>query len=130
MKGKLSSINMRLVGISYFSLFCLALIENAKSPIYPKILEFFNISYAQGSWLFIVGSFPGIIVTGLTHLWLPKLKISGGKKFFSLMLLLSAILFSLSINYYPYYSLLLLSCALTGTAMGGLNITMNLGIQG
>ena len=34
---------MRLVGISYFSLFCLALIENAKSPIYPKILEFFNI---------------------------------------------------------------------------------------
>ena len=81
-RDKLKQIDMRLVGISYFSLFCLALIENAKSPIYPKILEFFNISYAEGSWLFIVGSLPGIIITGLTHLWLPKLKISGGKKVF------------------------------------------------
>ena len=59
----------------------------------------------------------------------PKVKNQRWKKVFSLLLLLSAILFSLSINNFPYYPLLLFSCALTGAAMGGLNITMNLGIQ-
>lgn len=125
----MKKINWPLVILAFFSLFCVGIIDNGRSSIYPDILRRLNLSYEQGSLIFSISSITGLFSTLSARYWLPKYGIIIPQRLFSFILLIASIIFGTSISYLPSYSLLLVGCALIGIGMGGLSITMNLSID-
>ena len=119
----------RLVILAFLSLFSVGIIDNARSSIYPDILKTLNLTYEQGSLIFSVSSLTGLISTLSAKYWLPKYGIIIPQRFFSFILVLSALIFGSAISLVPSFPLLLLGCTLIGVGMGGLSITMNLSID-
>ena len=126
MKKITKDINLPAIGLSYFALFSLSLIENAKSPIYPNLLNEFNLTHKDGSWVFTLASLFGIFATISSNFWLKKFGVFKAKKYLATALVIGTILSSISLNVFKSYSIFLIGCAIVGLAMGGLSITMNL----
>ena len=125
-KKIIKEINLPAIGLSYFALFSLAIIENSKSPIYPNLLSEFNLSHQQGSWVFTLASILGIFATASSKIWLVKLGVFRAKRYLAIFLTIGTTLSAVSLNSLHYFSVFLIGCAFIGFAMGGLSITMNL----
>lgn len=125
----MKQINWPLVILAFLSLFSVGIIDNARSSIYPDILKILNLTYEQGSLIFSISSLTGLLSTLSAKYWLPKYGIIIPQRFFSFILILSAVIFGAAISFANSYPLLLMGCTLIGIGMGGLSITMNLSID-
>jgi MFS transporter, FHS family, glucose/mannose:H+ symporter len=125
----MKKINWPLVLLAYFSLFCLGIADNGRGAIYPDILNKLNLTYENGSILFSISSFCGLISTLTAKNWLSRYGIINPQRFFSLLLFFATLTFGLSISVVPSFTLALIGSSLIGVTMGGLSITMNLSID-
>ena len=66
-------MNIPIIALAYFALFIMGTIDNARGPIYPEILQNFNLTPAWGSWIFTLGSLVSFFVAISVDWWLKKL---------------------------------------------------------
>lgn len=111
---------------SYLSLFVFGFIDNARGPVYPKVLEVFSLSSSEGSWMFTLTSLVSFSVSLAIPLWLSRFgAVRAGK---------AAMLFHAGALFFMGFAglsgrafwLFLLGCALLGAAIGIQSATVNL----
>lgn len=66
---------MVYIAFAYLSLIGLGLIDNSRGPLYPQILEYFQISQAQGSLVFSLSSLAAFLTTIPVRVWVKKLGV-------------------------------------------------------
>ena len=126
MRKYLEKINLPLLSLSYFALFSLAIVDNAKSPIYPNLLKLFSLNHNSGAWIFVLPSIMGILATSTSSFWIKKFGIINAKRFFISILLSGTTAMIFSLNLYISFALFIIGTSMIGLSMGGMSITMNL----
>lgn len=119
-----SQIRWGFVALAYLTLLCQSILDNARGPAYPNILETFEISASRGAYLFALASFAGLISNMAARWWLPKLDIIWGSTLSLLFMAIGSFLFGLSSDYGLW--LLDASSLIMGLGMGSANVAMNL----
>lgn len=66
---------MAYIAFSYLALFCLGVIDNSRGPLYPHLLEFFQITKAQGALIFSLSSLSSFLITIPAKEWLTRLGV-------------------------------------------------------
>jgi FHS family glucose/mannose:H+ symporter-like MFS transporter len=119
-----------LLIFAYLALLGFGLGDNYRSPLYPRILEKYQLPYAMGSLFFALSSLIALITNMLNPWWLPRLKPIGGLKVFLLVQVIGylGLSWTLSQNR-PYFEVLFFSM-IFGCSTGGLGICMNLLVNG
>ncbi|EQC45440.1 sugar MFS transporter [Bacteriovorax sp. Seq25_V] len=114
--------NKGFIILGYLALVALSFIDNGRGATYPQILETFHASGSQGSLIFSLASFTGLVTNFSTALWLPHLGLVWGTRLFVLTLSIAALGVSLSPNFW----ITLFFAAIAGVGFGGIGITMNI----
>ena len=117
---------MVYIAFSYLGLICLGFIDNARGPVYPQILHYFQITKAEGSLIFSVASLASFMIAIPAKKWVKSIGIINATK---LALLLDAIACT-GYSYCPPtregYNLLILFSLLFGLGVGLKSISLNL----
>lgn len=103
---------------------CLALIDNARGPVYPNIISELDISATRASMLFAIASFSGLLTNISARWWLPFVNSYYAALLSLLFLCLGSYLFS-QVTLYGTW-MLDLSSFIIGLGMGISNIGINL----
>ena len=111
---------------SFLSLFIFGMIDNARGPIYPKVIEAFGVSNSLSSWIFTLTSIVSFLITLCSPIWLKKLGAVKASKFAILLHGLALILMGLTGIQGESFSLFLIASAILGIAMGIQSVTLNL----
>ena len=82
--------------LSFAAIFSMGLIDNARGPLYPEILNWFKIQTGQGSLFFSLASLGGLLICWSTNLWLPRLGALRALKFFIFLQMFTALGMGLS----------------------------------
>ena len=106
------------ISFAYLSLFCLGFIDNSRGPVYPEILEYFNLTKSSGSLIFSLSSFMAFIGALTSKVWLGLLGAIRASKI-ALVLQVIACLIMGSVAGTEYgYKLFLLGTMLFGLGVG------------
>jgi MFS transporter, FHS family, glucose/mannose:H+ symporter len=118
--------NMKIgyIVFAYISLFSLGLIDNTRGPVYPNILEFFQLNNAQGAWIFTLSSLSSFITAFFSKKWLSIFGIINSSKLALLMHTIACLIMGLSSN--QDYILFLIAAVIFGVGVGILSLTLNL----
>ena len=119
-------MNWKFIFLSYFSLFCIGLIENARGPAYPEMLEFFNVSTTFGSLIFTSASLFGVITSAASSIWLPRLGPILSGKLFLLVMALSCFGMGLSGYNSEMFWPVLICSSFFGISLGGSGVVLNI----
>ena len=114
------------VVFTYLSLFIFGFIDNARGPIYPRVIEVFGLTNASASWVFTLTSLVNFCMTLAMPLWLSRLGAVKATKlamFFHTGALLCMGTAGLG---YGGFELFLIGSAFLGLAMGIQSVTVNL----
>jgi fucose permease len=111
---------------AYLSLFALGFIDNSRGPIYPEILNFFNIDNTKGALIFSGSALSGFVVAVFARKWLPIHGALNSSKFALFVQSIACIGMGLvNSNESGFYLFLLFSLTF-GISVGVLSITLNL----
>lgn len=110
-----------IVLMAYISLLALGLTDNIRGPLYPDIVEYFNLNQTQGSLFFILSSLFGAFGTLLAKYLLSKFRIQTTHGFGLLVMSAGMALMSISNN----FNFFLLSTAIFGLSMGIMGTMQN-----
>lgn len=111
---------------TYLSLFIFGFIDNARGPVYPKVIEVFNASNSESSWMFTLTSLVSFLMSLAIPLWLARfgaVKASKAAMLFHAAALLAMGGAGLSGE---YFWLFLAGSACLGVAIGIQSVTVNL----
>ncbi|MBC76744.1 MAG: hypothetical protein CME64_12085 [Halobacteriovoraceae bacterium] len=111
---------------SFLSLFIFGMIDNARGPIYPKVIEAFGVSNSLSSWIFTLTSIVSFLITLGSPWWLKKFGAVKASKYAILLHGLALTLMGITSISGDSFSLFLLASAILGTAMGIQSVTLNL----
>ena len=111
---------------AYFGLFSLAIMDNSRGPIYPEILQVFNISSSYGSLIFSLSSLMSFIITIFANKWSPRLGAVNSVKFALFLHLIAILLMGTSGKYSNGYSVFLFASCIFGIGVGMMSISLNL----
>ena len=111
---------------AYGGLFVLGIIDNARGPIYPEILQQFQVSTTLGSSIFSLSSLSSFIVTLFASKWNNRLGAVNSLKLAVLIHLVAVILMGISGKYQNGFWVFLLASALFGIGVGMMSISQNL----
>ena len=111
---------------SFLSLFIFGLIDNARGPIYPKVIEAFGISNSLSSWIFTLTSLVSFLITLASPRWLKRMGAVKASKAAIAFHGLALIVMGASSIYAQSFSLFLVASAILGLAMGIQSVTLNL----
>jgi len=107
---------------SFLSLFILGLADNIRGPLFPEILNQFNLSNTQGSWSFATASAAAFLGSWISAPYLKRFSISS-------LLLLSVLLMGLGLmamGKAATFQLLLASSFILGLSIGFMGVSQNL----
>lgn len=110
------------VFIAYASLFVFGLTDNLRGPVFPELLDEFQVSHSRGSLFFVVAS----ILTMIGAFSVPRILRSWGH--IPTLCFFMSLLFVSQLGFYfarTFDGLLLFSAAF-GLAIGGLGVVQNL----
>lgn len=110
--------------MAYFTLLSLSLIDNARGPAYPDILEYFNMSNSRGAFLFAWASFAGLLSNLTARWWLPKLGVVNGAMVALFLIALGSFFFGEAQNHGVW--LLDFASFVLGLGFGTASVSMNL----
>ncbi len=119
-----TKIHWAFILLAYLTLFSQSILDNARGPAYPNILETFDFSAARGAYLFALASLAGLMANVGARWWLPRFDVVTGSAIALLLMALGSFLFGLSPSYGPW--LLDFSSLVIGLGMGAGNVAMNL----
>ncbi len=115
-------MNWFYLWLSFFSLFCLGLGDNARGPVFPDLLREYSLKDTQGALFFVASSSFGLLNNLSSGYWLPRLG-----PFRSLQVFLGLMGFGLvGIGLSPTFTWVFVSSAIFGVGMGGLGIAQNI----
>src|SRR5690606_13241196 len=118
------SVHWAFVLLAYMTLLSQSILDNARGPAYPNILESFSINASRGAYLFASASFAGLIAQMSARWWLPRIEVVLGSIISLLLMAIGSFLFGQSSEIGLW--LLDLSSVIMGLGMGAANVTMNL----
>lgn len=118
------NIQWPLIILAYLTLLSLALIDNARGPVYPNIIADLNISATRGSMLFAIASFSGLLTNITARWWLPYINAYWATLLSLFFLGIGSYLFAHTTSYGTW--MLDISSFITGLGMGISNIGINL----
>lgn len=118
--------NLSYIIFAYIGLFILGLIDNSRGPIYPEILEQFQISTTLGSSIFSVASLSGFVITLFAPKWNKKLGAVNSLKWAILTHLIAVVVMGISAKFQSGFWIFLFACALFGIGVGMMSISQNL----
>jgi len=107
---------------SFLSLFILGLADNIRGPLFPEILNQFQLSNTQGSWSFATTSAAAFVGSWISAPYLKKFSISS-------LLLLSVFLMGIglmSMGKASSFLLLLIGSFVLGLSIGFMGVSQNL----
>lgn len=79
------------VAVAFGIVFAMGLVDNARGPAYPAILEHFRASATAGSLMFAVASFGSVIVSWTGRAWLVRFGALTAARFFSALLVVGCV---------------------------------------
>lgn len=121
-------MKIRYIIFAYFSLLTIGLVDNARGPLYPEILNFFQANRTQGSLIFSLASFAGLLSTAVSSWWRRKFGIIFSLRIFVAINLLATV--GMGSSYWiNSFSVLLMSSLLYGVSVGGMGVCMNILIE-
>ena len=115
--------------LSYLGLFSFGLIDNSRGPVYPEILQGFNVLPSKGSWIFSLSSLAGLVTTLSGNLWLRSFNTIYSLRIFLLFQAMGAFGIGFSAIYGFSFPLLLLASFILGLSSGGIGICTNIMIS-
>lgn len=115
-----------IIIITYLGLLSFGLFDNLRGAIFPAILNNMNLSATAGSQMFAIASFAGIAVMLKSKYWLAKVGCSGAVKYFLAMIVIGAVMLSISGRIDDGYWLLILASVVLGAGLSGVSISSNL----
>jgi len=115
-------MNWPYILLSYICLFCFGLIDNARGPTYPEILNLFDLSPAMGAAFFSVSGISALVTTLFYPFWLPRLGSVKGIGFSMLIFSLG----SFTIGSGETFPIILCGVFMLGIGGAGMGITMNI----
>ena len=107
---------------SFLSLFILGLADNIRGPLFPEILNQFNLSNTQGSWSFATTSSAAFLGSWISAPYLKRFSISS-------LLLMSVLLMGLGLiamGQSSTFPLLLCGSFILGLSIGFMGVSQNL----
>lgn len=121
---KANKIHWAYVVLAYLTLLSQSILDNARGPAYPNILQSFDISATRGAQLFAWASVAGLIANASARYWLPKIEAVVGTYYALALMALGSFLFGMSHHFGVW--MLDFSSVLMGFGMGVANVAMNL----
>lgn len=118
------NVHWAFVLLAYMTLLSQSILDNARGPAYPNILESFSINASRGAYLFAWASFAGLIAQMSARWWLPRIEVVIGSMISLALMALGSFLFGQSSEVGLW--LLDTSSVIMGLGMGAANVTMNL----
>lgn len=107
---------------AFVSMFILGLTDNVRGPLFPEVLNYFNLSSVKGSWSFATTSSAAFIGAYLSSHFLKKYTLSA--------LLMTAVLFMgcgvLIMGQAPAFSVFILGSFSIGISIGFMSVAQNL----
>lgn len=118
-------VNLQLILLSYLSLFYLGLLDNARGPVFPALLQELNLGDGQGAWFFALASLSSLFsaygASRISHLVsIPRLIL------FGLVVLMTG---AFGISLFTTQSSMWMSAAVFGFSFGVLNFGQNMAIH-
>lgn len=111
---------------SYFSLFIFGLVDNSRGPIYPKVIEVFELSNSASSWIFTVSSLVSFFMALGIPLWISRFGAIRSSKAAMVFHILALGCMGFSGLTGKSYGIFLLGSVFLGLAMGIQSVTVNL----
>lgn len=118
--------------MAYIAILLLALVDSARGPSYPAIIDYFHLTGSKASWasaFFSVASFCGLIMNFSSSWWIKRFQVMKAQNFFLFILALAVLVWGLSAKGLTPQNLelflLYLGSCLFGLAAAGLSIVMN-----
>jgi MFS transporter, FHS family, glucose/mannose:H+ symporter len=105
----------------YVSLFLYGLLDNTRGPIYPSLLEKYQLSSFVGSWFFSATSFVFLVASALAPSFLSKRGYLRGFRESLVLMGLGQLLFFWA----PHFSYVLVGCIFLGFGMGTISVIQN-----
>lgn len=118
------SVHWAFVLLAYLTLLSQSILDNARGPAYPNILESFNINASRGAYLFAWASFAGLVAQISARWWLPRIEVVIGSMISLFLMGVGSFLFGKADQVGLW--LLDTSSVIMGLGMGAANVTMNL----
>lgn len=119
-------MNGPYIFLAYAGLFIMGIIDNARGPIYPELLETFHLNPAQGSWVFTLASLTSFLMAITVSWWLKKFKDVGSTKLALVLAIVSALVMGLTGKQSNGFYFFLGAIFLLGICMGVVSVTINL----
>jgi FHS family glucose/mannose:H+ symporter-like MFS transporter len=111
-----------LVWLAYLSLFLYGFVDNARGPVYPDLLRDLSLSDTAGAWFFFTASAAALLNNLVLFKWIERIGPYRTTQVYSLVQAVGLLIVGLS----PTYAGTLAGCAVLGTSLGGLGISVNL----
>lgn len=119
-------MNIAYILLAYSSLFLLGIIDNSRGPIYPELLNSFEITKAQGSLIFSLASLSGFFISLISRSWLIRWGVLRSTQYaFVFDAIACALMGTVAANMFGYYQFLCAALIL-GLAMGIKGIALNI----
>jgi FHS family glucose/mannose:H+ symporter-like MFS transporter len=119
-------MNVPYIIFCFASLFAFGFIDNSRGPIYPELLDQFQITKSSGSLIFSLPSLMSFLMALLSRFWLPKLGAINSTKI-SLVLIAISVYFMGGASKDPNgFNAFIMASALFGVGVGFLSIPINM----
>ena len=119
-------MNVSFILLAYFALFTLGLIDNSRGPVYPEVLNQFQILKSQGSIIFSLSSLMAFIMAIFSKFWLRKWGAVTSTKISISLHFIATILMGVAGKTSDGFPLFVLASAIFGIGVGVQSISLNM----
>ncbi len=113
-----------IIFITFATFFSMGITDNSRGPVYPDILQSFDIDTIRGSLIFTLASLSGLITNLFSKVWLFRFGVFKSSRFFLFMQFTGTATMALS-SLAGSYALLIMSSIILGAGISGIGITGN-----
>lgn len=115
------------VVLAFVALFLLGFVDNSRGPVYPQLLETFNITKAEGAFIFSLSSLTALVFAILSPWWLRKFNTFKITRFGLLVQSFSCLLMGMSSSFEGIgFTFFLCASIVLGASLGINSLTVNI----
>ncbi|MFT6630712.1 MAG: fucose permease [Bacteriovoracaceae bacterium] len=114
------------IAFAYLALFSLGFLDNSRGPVYPEILNYFQISKASGGLIFSLSSLSAFIISLFAKKWLGSFGAIGASRIALVCHLISFLIMGLVPPSTIGHLVFLVASFVFGFGLGILSISLNL----
>ena len=119
-------MNVPYIILCFTSLFAFGFIDNSRGPIYPELLDQFQITKSNGSLIFSLPSLMSFLMALLSRFWLKKLGAINSTKLSLVIIAVATALMGVFAKDPGGFKYFILASALFGIGVGFLSIPINM----